>query len=137
MTISTQPPAIDLCGPQPQNNLEASTAVRIIFRFEPEEDEQVPPRMVSSEIKLTAMTFFGMDTWHEFPDHSKPSVWGPRQTYRSKAVFLSAEKHFIDWKLRKKTDESGASSLFYTASIDTLASLPHDRVYTPILSTHV
>ncbi|CAI7663342.1 unnamed protein product [Penicillium pancosmium] len=94
MVLSTlQPPGIELCrGPQPRNSIEASTTVRINLLFETACEKELPPRMVSSEVKLKAMTFFGMEPWFNFPDHSGPSVWGPRQTYWSETVSLQLEK---------------------------------------------
>lgn len=132
MVLSTfQPQGIELCrGPQPQNSIEASTTVRINLRFEPACEKQLPPRMVSSEIKLKAMTFFGMEPWFNFPDHSGPSAWGSRQAYWSETVSLQQQNCVIDWRKQAKADGSDLT-LFYTASVDISVALPDTLVYPP------
>lgn len=134
LIVSTfQPPGIDISnGPQSQIGAKSSTTMRINFRFKPESGNQLPPRMVKTETKLKAMTFFGMEPWQEFPDLSRPSTWGPRQAFWSETISLVSEDHPIDWKPQGKIDDdTGTLSLFYTATVDLLATLPDNRVYPP------
>ncbi|KAJ5975048.1 hypothetical protein N7481_008755 [Penicillium waksmanii] len=132
LVLSTfQPLGIELCrGPQPQNSIEASTTVRINLRFDPAREKELPPHMVSSEIKLKAMTFFGMEPWFSFPDHSGPSAWGSRQTYWSETISLHLEDCFINWRKQAKAEGSDLA-LFYTASVDISIALPDTLAYPP------
>jgi hypothetical protein len=99
MVFSTfQPPAIELRnGPRPQNNIEASTTVRIDLRFEAVCEKELPPGIVSSEVKIKAMKFFGKDPWYNFPGQSGLAAWGPRQTYWSETVSLCSNDRLINW----------------------------------------
>ncbi|KAJ5109658.1 hypothetical protein N7532_002303 [Penicillium argentinense] len=125
---TAQPPAIELSTPQPRQH--AGTTLRLHLRFEPKTAEQPPPRMVSSDIKLKVMTFFGMETWRDYPDQTGPATWGPRQAYWSEGMPLCSEKYVLDWKLQKSERNTG-EGLFYFASLDIAVALPESRVYPP------
>ncbi|KAJ5128275.1 hypothetical protein N7448_001992 [Penicillium atrosanguineum] len=71
-----QPPAIQLHNLQPE---DASIPLKFNLRFEPTHEGQLPPNHLSTQFKLKAFTFYGVEPWHKFPDLKNDSTMGPQQ----------------------------------------------------------
>ncbi|KAJ5413525.1 hypothetical protein N7465_005830 [Penicillium sp. CMV-2018d] len=123
---STQPPAIQLQNPQP-TDIDASTSVKICLRFDPSHLGQLPPSLLAAEFQLRAMTFFGVESWQDYPNLSDSSTWGSRREFWSDYVALTLNNETrLDWKAQ----EEGNRTIF-TGSIEACVSLPTHRHYPP------
>ncbi|CAI7589202.1 unnamed protein product [Penicillium viridicatum] len=123
---SAQPPAIQLQSPQPTNT-DASTSVRMYLRFDPSHLRQLPPSLLAAEFQLRAMTFFGVESWQDYPDLSDISTWGSRREFWSDYVALTLNNEIkLDWKAQEEGDRT-----IFTGSIEACVSLPTHRRYPP------
>lgn len=123
---SAQPPAIQLQSLQPTKT-DASTPLKIDLRFDPAHLGQLPPSLVAAEFQLRAMTFFGLETWQDYPDLSDISTWGSRQDFWSDYVPLTLNNEIkLDWKSQEEGDRT-----IFTASTEACFSLPTHRRYPP------
>ena len=120
---AVQPPAIQLDSLQPE---DASSPLRINLRFEPTHDGQMPPTHLSTQLKLKAFTFYGIEPWQEFPDLKDASTWGPRQAFWSDIVPLSSMEMDLEWSC-----ETDQGCVIYTTSVDLVAELANSRMYPP------
>jgi hypothetical protein len=123
---SAPPPAIQTHGPQPQME-EKATALKIILRFEPVQQGELPPAILSAQFQLRAMTFFGLDPWSESPDLSDISTWGPRRGFWSEDASLSPDNEVkVEWKAGQEDDRT-----IFTALLETRVTLPSHRRFPP------
>lgn len=120
---AAQPPAIQLDSLQPE---DATTPLKINLRFEPTHEGQLPPTHLSTQFKLKAFTFYGLDPWHEFPDRKDASTWGPRQAFWSDTVPLSSIEMDLEWSC-----QIDQGRVIYTTSADLMAELAKGRMYPP------
>ncbi|KAJ5951670.1 uncharacterized protein N7479_010083 [Penicillium vulpinum] len=123
---SAQPPAIQLQILQPTNT-DASTSLNITLQFDPSHLGQLPPSLLAVEFQLRAMTFFGLESWQDYPDLIDVSTWGPRREFWSDYVTLAPNKEIkLDWKSQEEVEHT-----IFTASIEASVSLPTYRRYPP------
>ncbi|KAF4765595.1 hypothetical protein N7455_004055 [Penicillium solitum] len=123
---SAQPPAIQLQSFQPTNT-DASTSVKIDLRFDPSHLGQLPPSLLAAEFQLRAMTFFGVETWQDYPDLSDISTWGSRREFWSDYVALTLNDEInLDWNAQGEGDRT-----IFTGSVEACVSLPTHRRYPP------
>ncbi|KAJ5782064.1 hypothetical protein N7457_003838 [Penicillium paradoxum] len=123
---SAQPPAMHLNALQPKH-MDAYTIVGIDLRFEPAHPGELPPTLLMPEFQLRAMTFFGLNPWHNSPDLTDISTWGSRQGLWSEYVSLTSDiEARVDWK---RTQEGNHT--VFTASLVASVSLPTHRLYPP------
>ncbi|KAJ5189897.1 hypothetical protein N7472_008911 [Penicillium cf. griseofulvum] len=123
---SAQPPAIQLQSLQ-QTNSNASTSLKINLRFDPSHLGQLPPSLLATDFQLRAMTFFGLEPCHDYPDLTDVSTWGTRREFWSDCVALTANNEIkMDWN-----SETEGERTIFTASIETSVSLPTRRCYPP------
>ena len=121
---SAQPPAIQLQSLQPTNT-DMSTSVKIYLRFDPSHLGQLPPSLLAAEFQLRAMTFFGVESWQDYPDLSDISTWGSRRDFWSDYVALTLNNGIkLDWKSQEEGDRT-----IFTGSIEACVSLPTHRRY--------
>ncbi|KAJ5401289.1 uncharacterized protein N7487_007185 [Penicillium crustosum] len=123
---SAQPPAIQLESFQPKNT-NASTSVKIDLRFDPSHSGQLPPSLLAAEFQLRAMTFFGVETWQDYPDLSDISTWGSRREFWSDYVAVTLTNEIkLDWNAQEEGDRT-----IFTGSVEACVSLPTHRRYPP------
>ena len=126
---TTQPPAIKL-STTPYSEKDTDSKLRINIAFEPAHADDLPPKCVSTQLKLKAMTFYGVQPWEKFPDQTHPVNWDPRVAYWSEKVPLSSNKMTINWTQQPQTGGTDGQTM-YTASVELIGSLPADHVYPP------
>lgn len=128
-TSTAQPPAIKLSTAS-HTEKDIKSKLRINIAFEPAHADDLPPKFVCTQLKLKAMTFFGVEPWKEFPDQTHPVDWDSRVAYWSKKVPLSSDKMTVNWTRQPQAGATDGRTI-YTTSVELIGSLPADHAYPP------
>lgn len=123
VACSAQPPAIQIHRLQPQDG-EASTSLKINLRFEPSTEDELPPKFLSAQFQLRAMTFFGLEPWKDCPDLSDISTWGQQGFWSDSVSLLLNNEMKVEWIASQENGQE-----IFTALVEAQLSLSDDRSY--------
>lgn len=149
VVAAPQSKPLQLPPPNTSSPGEASTAVTVHLRFDPEGNEP-PPKLRTLWSKVKVLTFFSTTPWEDFPSKSPGLTWNQNRGFYTKTVPLSSmcvasarwEKHpMAKRRISLQSDSSEdtvmgssasyAGSVFYTASIIVPITLPPGKAFVP------
>jgi hypothetical protein len=152
VVAAPQSKPLQLPAPNTKSTGEASTAVTVHLRFDPDGSEP-PPRLRTLWSKLKVLTFFSTTPWEDFPSKSPGLTWNQNRGFYTKTVPLSSmcvasarwEKHSMaEGRIRRVSLQSASSAdtvtgssasyagnAFYTASIIVPITLPPGKAFVP------